>query len=98
MPFPRKLLTSGEEVVLDTRPHWIALVGPVAVGVLLLVALSWGLASVHGGGTNSVLRWIIVIVVLIVAVAYPIRRFVQWATSRFVVTNQRLIHRSGLVA
>ena len=30
-------------------------------------------------------------------VAHPLRRFIQWATSHFVVTNERLIH-SGLIA
>ena len=100
MPFPKRLLTSDEEVVLDTRPHWIALVGPVAVTLLLIAGLVAALVNIHGtGGGKSVLRrWIVVIVVLVLFVAYPLRRFVQWATSHFVVTNERLIHRSGLVA
>ena len=28
MAFPRRLLIEGEELVLDLRPHWIALVLP----------------------------------------------------------------------
>jgi membrane protein YdbS with pleckstrin-like domain len=99
VPFPRRLLTSDEQIVLDTRPHWIALAGPVAVTVLLIAGLVAALVSIHGsGGGNSVLRWIVVVVVAVVFVAYPVRRFVRWATSHFVVTNERLIHRSGLVA
>ena len=37
MPFPRRLLTEGEEIVVDARPHWIALVGPVVVTILIVV-------------------------------------------------------------
>jgi uncharacterized membrane protein YdbT with pleckstrin-like domain len=99
MPFPRRLLTSDEEVVLDTRPHWIAFVGPAAVTVVLIAGAITALVSIHGsGGGKGILRWIVVVVALVVFVVYPLRRFVEWATSHFVVTNERLIHRSGLVA
>jgi uncharacterized membrane protein YdbT with pleckstrin-like domain len=55
--------------------------------------------SIHGsGGGKGVLRWIVLLVALVVFIAYAVRRFVQWATSHFVVTNERIIHRSGLVA
>jgi hypothetical protein len=36
MSFPTKLLNEGEEVVLDLRPHWWYLSGPVALVVLVL--------------------------------------------------------------
>jgi uncharacterized membrane protein YdbT with pleckstrin-like domain len=99
VPFPKRLLTSDEEVILDTRPHWIALVGPVAVTVVLIAGLVAALVTIRGsGGAKSVLRWIVVAVILVVFVAYPLRRFVEWATSHFVVTNERLIHRSGFIA
>ena len=55
MAFPRRLLIEGEELVLDLRPHWIALVGPAAVTVLILVG--WILALVYapddGGGRTA---------------------------------------------
>jgi membrane protein YdbS with pleckstrin-like domain len=99
VPFPRRLLTSDEEVVLDARPHWIALAGPVAVTILLIAGLVFALTRIHGSSTGKgVLRWIVLGVAIVVFVAYPLRRFIQWATSHFVVTNERLIHRSGLVS
>ena len=99
MPFPRRLLTSDEKIVLDTRPHWIAIVVPALVTILLIAALAFGLVTIKPGGSGkTILRWILVAVVLVLFVAYPLRRFIQWATSHFVVTNERLIHRSGLIA
>jgi uncharacterized membrane protein YdbT with pleckstrin-like domain len=99
MPFPNRLLTSDEKIVVDARPHWIALVMPVLVTILLIVGVAVALANIKGGGSGKgILRWIVVGAALVIFIAYPVRRFVQWATSHFVVTNERLIHRSGLIA
>ncbi len=94
MPFPRRLLTSDEELVLDLRPHWIALVGPVFVTILLIAAVIVGVANVNTKGV----QWVIEGLAVVLFIAYPVRRFIQWVTSHFVVTNERLIHRQGLIA
>jgi uncharacterized membrane protein YdbT with pleckstrin-like domain len=97
--FPKRLLTEGEELVVDARPHWIALVGAVGVTVLLIAAESFILTHIHGGGLGRrILRWIVVGAGLLVFVIYPLRKFIHWATSHFVVTNQRIIHRQGGLA
>jgi hypothetical protein len=36
--FPRRLLADHEALVLEIRPHWIALVGPAVVLLLAIVA------------------------------------------------------------
>jgi uncharacterized membrane protein YdbT with pleckstrin-like domain len=92
--FPKKLLTAGEELIIDARPHWIALVGPVAATVVLAAGLIYGLVKVD----NSAGQLAIAAVVLILFVIYPLRRFIQWITSHFVVSNQRIIHRQGWIA
>ena len=94
MPFPRRLLTSDEELVLDLRPHWIALVGPVVVTALLIAAVILGVVEINTKGV----QWVIEGLAVVLFIAYPVRRFIQWATSHFVVTNERLIHRQGLIA
>jgi uncharacterized membrane protein YdbT with pleckstrin-like domain len=97
--FPRKLLTEGEEIQLDLRPHWIALVGPIVVSILAAAALGFLLPKIDGDGTvDKVMRWGLVALAVIVVIVYPVRRIVAWATSQFVVTNERLIHREGLIA
>jgi len=84
---------------VDARPHWIALVVPVIVTVLLIAGVAIALINVKGGGSGKgILRWIVLGVALVLFLIYPLRRFIQWATSHFVVTNERLIHRSGLIA
>jgi uncharacterized membrane protein YdbT with pleckstrin-like domain len=93
MAFPRRLLVEGEELVLDLRPHWIALVGPVVVAALALVA-AWVAAAKWDG----VAVWITLVVALALIVVYSVRKAIDWGTSHFVVTSDRVLHRSGLVA
>jgi uncharacterized membrane protein YdbT with pleckstrin-like domain len=93
VPFPRRLLIPGEELILDLRPHWIALVGPALVTVLAFALATW--ASTQVDGTVQAVTWGAFLVVMI---AYPVRKVVDWATSHFVVTSDRVVHRRGLIA
>lgn len=90
MPFPRKFLNEGEEVVLDLRPHWSFFAGPVAALVAALV-----LAIVAHG-----VRFLNVALLALAAVAlfWCLGRYARWATTNFVVTSDRLIHRYGVFA
>jgi uncharacterized membrane protein YdbT with pleckstrin-like domain len=93
--FPKKLLTSDEELVLDLRPHWIALVPPVFVTILLIAAVIVAYSQINGNGT---LKLGILAAAVLLFLIYPVRWFIRWVTSHFVVTNERLIHRAGLIA
>jgi uncharacterized membrane protein YdbT with pleckstrin-like domain len=97
MPFPRKLLAENEDLVLDLRPHWIALVLPVGAAVLIVIGTILALVNVPDSWPSAV-RWLIVLAGLVLFVAYPLRKLVAWFTSHFVVTSDRLIHRSGWLA
>jgi uncharacterized membrane protein YdbT with pleckstrin-like domain len=93
--FPTRLLADHERMVLDLRPHWITLVAPVVVAVLLVVAevLLFTLFDpprVIGGAT--------VLSGIVLFLALPVRSFLGWVTSHFVVTGDRVIHRSGWLA
>jgi uncharacterized membrane protein YdbT with pleckstrin-like domain len=97
--FPRKLLIEGERVVVELRPHWIALVGPGVVA--LLVVIGWIVAfakAPNSGAGRTVVIWGAVLVGLLLLAAYAVPRVIAWATSIFVVTTDRVIHRRGLIA
>jgi uncharacterized membrane protein YdbT with pleckstrin-like domain len=93
MAFPRRLLSENEELILDLRPHWIALVGPVAAMVLVL-----GVWAFVASRLDGIAVWIATAAAVGLVLLYPTRAFIDWATSHFVVTSDRLIHRQGLVA
>jgi len=96
MAFPKRLLIEGEELVLSLRPHWIVLVGPVAITVLVLAGWIAVLPRLPQGG-GHVLSWLTLGVGLAVLVVYPLRLFLRWWTSYFVVTTDRIIHRHGII-
>jgi uncharacterized membrane protein YdbT with pleckstrin-like domain len=99
MTFPRRLLIEGEELVLDLRPHPIALLRAVLVTLLVVVAFIVLLPRIpFEDAVHGVLFWGVVLVGAALLVWWPIRDFVRYATSHFVVTSDRVIHREGWIA
>ncbi len=94
MPFPPKLLNDDEEIAVDLHPHWLffakAVAWLVAAIIFAIVALS------IGGSVGTTLQWIALAAVLITAVMVGYR-YLGWISTNFVVTNDRVIFRSGVV-
>ena len=93
MGYSRRLLNPGESVLVDVRPHWWYLAGPVSLLVLVI-------AGAVAAFVESVPRWVswIVLVGLALSVLWLASRYVRWVTSRLVVTDARVIERRGIVA
>jgi uncharacterized membrane protein YdbT with pleckstrin-like domain len=93
MPVPARSLRHGEEVVLDVRPHAWGLVPPVLVCLVVLAG-----AAVAGlVGVPAAAAWAIV-TLLAISLGWLLRRYLRWMTTSLVLTTDRLIHRSGVVA
>ena len=92
MPFPKRLLIPDEELILDLRPHPVALALPVIVVVAELAVAIWLTATVDFSS------WIWWALFLVIFVLYPLRRLIWWLTSNFAVTTDRVIHREGFIA
>src|SRR5712691_6762965 len=97
MTFPRGLLSQGEELVLDLRPHWIALVWPLTEIALDVAGVGLILAYMPARWPMLV-RWLVVLVGAALIVVSALPKIVAWATSHFVVTTDRVVHRSGWFA
>jgi len=97
MSFPRRLLGPDEELIIELRPHWLALVQPVLVTALIFVAMGIVLAYVPSWSVSGWIKLVIVAVAVALFLAKPMRRFLAWATSEFVVTSDRVVHRSGIL-
>ena len=94
MPFPPKLLNDDEEIAVDLHPHWLYFAKAVA---WLVAAIIFGIVALSiGGSVGTTLQWIALAAVLVTAamVAY---RYIGWISTNFVVTNDRVIFRSGVV-
>jgi uncharacterized membrane protein YdbT with pleckstrin-like domain len=99
VPFPRRLLIENEELVLELRPHWIALVAPALVTVLCVAIWTGALVFAPDDGfLRSLTVWGGTALAVVLFVLYPVRKFISWATSWFVVTSDRVVHREGWIA
>lgn len=87
------MLSPGEEVITEFRPHWQFLVSP---GVVTVVAVAVGVVVTltTEGMTQTVALLVIVAVWLILVV----RRVLEWLTTQYVITNERVIFRAGILS
>src|SRR3954471_3163648 len=92
MPFPRRLLIEGEDLILDLRPHPVALAMPALYAIVITVAAGF-LANWIGGPW-----WVWPAVWILAMLVYPVPRLIRWLTSNFAVTSERVIHRQGWIA
>lgn len=86
-------LADGEIVVVDVRPHWWFLAGPVAA----LAAVIAGAVTALVEGVASWVDWLTV-AALVAAGLWLLVRYARWATTRLVVTNMRIMQRRGLLS
>ena len=91
--FPRKLLIPGEEIVLELRPHPVALAVPALALLLATSAVVWVADRFDGVGVLIVSgAW----VALVLGFVAP--KLVAWWTSIFVISSDRVISREGFIA
>lgn len=93
MAYPQKLLSEGETVVHEMRPHWRALVFPAFW--LIVIA---GAGAYLAGKVDGTLRWIVLVIALGLLVWLVVVPFLTWISSQYVITNRRIITRSGVLA
>src|SRR5687768_2812694 len=92
--FPTKLLNDGEHVVISTRTHAKALIGPALV-LLVVVAAVLFAASLTD---STVLGAVVGAIAAGIVVWWVLRPLVDWLTTTYTFTNRRFIKRSGLIA
>ena len=97
MAFPKRLLADHERLVLDLRPHWVALVAPIAWILLALIAYGAYAIGAESAGPDAI-QWIVIGLAAIVILWKGVQPIVEWATINFVLTSDRLITRSGIIA
>ena len=93
MPYPENELHSTETLVLDLHPHWwfsaksAALLGLALILSIVAVAKDWPdfIKYVFGAALLITLVWFV-------------ERYIRWVSTHFVLTSDRVIFRSGIVA
>ena len=96
MGFPESVLTSDEHVVRSMHPHWKALIVPVFWLIVAGVGVSaaWIFLSSWAPAVLFVITGIGVVAFLALSV-WP---WLRWRTTHYVLTNERVIVRVGVVS
>ncbi|MDH4352619.1 MAG: PH domain-containing protein [Actinomycetota bacterium] len=89
---PQLELMPGERMVIHSHPHWWFFWKQVLAGVGVL-ALAW-LYVITDGALGTFFGWV-TLLALVVWLANTVYQFVQWQTTRFAVTDQRVAYQSG---
>ncbi|GMQ97616.1 MAG: hypothetical protein BMS9Abin17_0115 [Acidimicrobiia bacterium] len=92
MSWPEDALSVDETIVTSFRPHWKLLFIPFLwfLGVLIVIGLAFGF-------TDDAAVWIS-LVVLLAGLYLIVRPLINWWFTRYVLTTERLITRTGLIA
>ena len=94
MPFSRKLLSPGEEIVLEAHPNWSVLIRRVTLAVVVIagciaVVVSWSSAPFWIGYA--------LLAVGLLALAGVLAKVVAWRSTTIVITNVRVVYRTGVL-
>jgi uncharacterized membrane protein YdbT with pleckstrin-like domain len=98
MAFPESVLDDGEEVIRNMRPHWRRVAVPVALVPIVVGLASYGWFALPNDSARKVLRWVILAAALVILVWWSLRPFLFWLTTRYVVTNRRVLMRNGVLS
>jgi len=99
MPYPRHLINEGETIALDLHPHWWYFSKHILTGIPLFLVLI-GVISLQASDSDflkAVVGWGWAILALIWVVWLALKYF-QWQFTYFVVTDDRVIFRTGVLA
>ncbi len=94
MAFPQRLLTEGEEVVVEMRPHWSFLGWPL-VAALAAVALVVAIVATYPDAPVGVSY--VLLAVLVVAALWLAGRYAKFRSTSLILTTIRLISRRGIL-
>jgi len=94
----RKLLNADESVVVSTRTHVKALVGPLLLLILLAAVAGVVTSFTAGAGAAKPLLDVVIWgLAALLAALWVGRPFLEWLTTTYTVTDQRLITRTGIL-
>jgi uncharacterized membrane protein YdbT with pleckstrin-like domain len=96
--FPQELLAEHEDIRFELRPHWLALVGPVFWTIVSLAIFVVGYRLMNDREWERGAQQVIVVVALALWLVLAVRPFLRWLYTIFLLTTDRLITRTGVIA
>ncbi len=95
MPYPRHLINENETVVLDLRPHWWYFSKHILTGIPLFVLF---VLTFQLDGDVRRYVWYLFAALAIAWAVWLGLKYLEWAFTHFVVTDRRVIWRTGVIS
>jgi uncharacterized membrane protein YdbT with pleckstrin-like domain len=93
-PYPPKLINDDETLVLDLKPHWWFFWKHILAGAVVLIVLILYIGPLSD---EHWLKWPVGLGVLVYA-GFVVVKYLTWSYTHFVLTDRRVISRSGIVS
>ena len=95
MGYPKRLLSEGENVVREFRPHWRLLVIPAVWTLLFAAAITatWLLPP-----EEPIFDWAVTALAVIAFFKLGLYPFIAWWFTWYILTDERLVTRNGVLA
>jgi Bacterial PH domain len=94
---PAKLLADGERPLVVLRPHVRRLARPALLLLLLAPFASYAVAAVPRTAVQAPARLVLAALALLVAARWVVLPFLTWWSTLFVLTDERVFERQGVV-
>lgn len=98
MGFPQNVLTRNEKVFRSLHPHWMTVVGPTVVGLILAAAAVFVSWATPDDTTGNRIQWVAVAVAVLLGIPLVVVPFLRWRTSHYVITSHRVMVRRGILS
>lgn len=92
MSYPKNLINEGEHVALDLRPHWWYFSRHILTGIPLVVAIVLAIRI------DEKFLYYLVAAVSVGWAFWLLLKFISWTRTYFVVTDQRVVYRTGVIS
>lgn len=93
MPYPEDALAPHEELIVKTHPHWWYIAKAALALVATLLVGGWLASATRLGVVN-----VLVALALVAEIVWLVERTIRWLSVYFVLTSQRVMSRSGIIA
>ncbi|WP_297084702.1 PH domain-containing protein [uncultured Demequina sp.] len=99
MGYPEDLLAADEELLLHRHEHWKVLIGASLWFIVIVVAATFGLVWSSGleGLGGTIATGAVVVAAIALLSWLTITPVIRWATTHFVITDRRILFRTGII-
>ncbi len=100
MGYPENVLAAQEKLLLHRHPHWTTVIGHLLLGALIVAIASagfwWFAALALVAPWGLVVNIVLGALLGVALIWWVIAPLVRWVTTHFVITDQRVMYRTGV--